>query len=98
MSFHNTTDQPSRYQDPAQLKEAGQRDPLKRLHAYLTGRGLWNAEREREYSAAAELAFSDAMVDAESAAAKHSGQIFDNVFAELTPRLEKQRRELLGQE
>jgi pyruvate dehydrogenase E1 component alpha subunit len=98
MSFHNTTDQPSRYQDPAQLEEARQRDPLKRLHSYLADRGMWNAEREREYSEAAGQAFEAAMTDAQNAPGRHPGQIFDNVFAELTPRLETQRRELLGHE
>ena len=96
MSFHNTTDQPSRYQDPAQLEEARQRDPFKRLHAYLSQRGMWNIEREREYSSAAEQAFEKAMADAQKAAAREPAQIFENVFAELTPRLESQRRELLG--
>jgi pyruvate dehydrogenase E1 component alpha subunit len=98
MSFHNTTDQPSRYQDPAHLEDARQRDPLKRLHAYLSRRGLWNAEREREHLATAEQAFNEAMAEALGAAAKDPVQIFDNIFAELTPRLESQRRELLGQQ
>jgi len=47
LSFHNTTDNPSRYLDPAEFEEAKQRDPIQRVIKYLTAIGLWDDERQK---------------------------------------------------
>lgn len=44
---HTTADDPRRYQPPHEIDEWRQRDPLRRLSAYLEGRGLWDADAER---------------------------------------------------
>src|SRR5207302_559130 len=46
MGFHNTTDNPSRYQDPTEYEEARSRDPIERVQKYLAALGLWDANRE----------------------------------------------------
>ena len=46
MSFHNTTDNPSKYEDPKEHEEARTRDPIERVQKYLTGIGLWDKKRE----------------------------------------------------
>ncbi len=97
MSFHNTTDNPSRYQDPKDLEEARGRDPIERVEAYLRERGMWSEEKEKEYRAAAAQEIEDALVEAQKAPRPEPSQIFENVFAELTPRQSAQRRELLGE-
>ena len=97
MSFHNTTDNPSRYQDPKDLEEARGRDPIERVEAYLRERGLWSEDKEKEYKAAAAQEIEDALVEAQQAPRPEPAQIFENVFAELTPRQQAQRRELLGE-
>ena len=97
MSFHNTTDNPSRYQDPEDLEEARGRDPIERVEAYLRERGLWSADKEKEYKAAAAQEIEDALLEAQQAPKPEPAQIFENVFAELTPRQQSQRRELLGE-
>jgi pyruvate dehydrogenase E1 component alpha subunit len=96
MSFHNTTDNPSRYQDPKELEEARKRDPIDRVKKYLEGLGMWNAEREQEMTAAISADLDEAVRLAQQAPPPQPSQIFDNVFAELTPRLDRQRRELLN--
>jgi len=96
MSFHNTTDNPSRYQDPKELEEARLRDPIARVEAYLRERGLWGEEREKEFRAAAAQDIEDALAEAQKAPPPQPSQIFDNVFAELTPRQAAQRDEMLG--
>jgi len=98
MSFHNTTDNPSRYQDPKDLEEARLRDPIERVEAYLRERGLWSEEREKEFKAAAAQEIEDALAEAQKAPPPQPSQIFDNVFAELTPRQAAQRREMLGRD
>ena len=95
--IHNTTDNPSRYQDPKDLEEARGRDPIERVEAYLRERGLWSEDKENEYKAAASQEIEDALVEAQQAPRPEPSQIFDNVFAELTPRQQAQRRELLGE-
>ncbi len=97
MSFHNTTDNPSRYQDPKDLEEARARDPIERIEAYLRERGMWSDEKEKEYMAVAAQEIEDALVEAQQAPRPEPAQIFENVFAELTPRQAAQRRELLGE-
>lgn len=95
MSFHNTTDDPSRYQDPALLDYAEKFDPIDRVEAYLERRGLWDADAKRDMAAAADLAIDRAFAEAASAPAPRPSQIFDHVFDELTPRQQRQRHELL---
>ena len=97
MSFHNTTDNPSRYQDPKDLEEARARDPIERIEAYLRERGMWSDEKAKEYRAVAAQEIEDALVEAQQAPRPEPAQIFENVFAELTPRQAAQRRELLGE-
>jgi len=96
MSFHNTTDNPSRYQDPKDLDEARQRDPIDRVEAYLRERGLWSEETEREFKEAAAKEIDDAVADAQKAPPPQPSQIFDNVYSDLSPRLARQRDEMLG--
>jgi len=97
MSFHNTTDNPSKYQDPAELEAARARDPIRRVQAYLKGRGMWDEKREQEFEQAISEEIEAAIVKAQKAPLPNRSQIFDNVFAELTPRQAAQRRELLGE-
>ena len=96
MSFHNTTDNPSRYQDPKDLEEARLRDPIERVEAYLRERGMWSEKTEQEFKAAAAKEIEDALAEAMKAPPPHPSQIFDHIFAELTPRLARQRSEMLG--
>jgi pyruvate dehydrogenase E1 component alpha subunit len=96
MSFHNTTDNPSRYQDPKDLEEARLRDPIDRVEAYLRERGMWSAEKEKEFKEAAVQEIEDALAEALKAPPPQPSQIFDNVYAELNPRLARQRDEMLG--
>ena len=96
MSFHNTTDNPSKYQDPAELEAARLRDPIKRVQVYLRERGLWDDAKDTAWAAELDAEIDAALAKAAAAPAANRSQIFDNVFAELTPRLEQQRREMLG--
>jgi pyruvate dehydrogenase E1 component alpha subunit len=96
MSFHNTTDNPSRYQPPEELEEARRRDPVERVEKYLRDRGLWSEDREKEMKQAAADEIEAAIAEAQKAAPPQPSQIFDHVFAELTPRQAAQRDEMLG--
>jgi pyruvate dehydrogenase E1 component alpha subunit len=95
MGFHNTTDNPSRYQDPAEYEAAKQRDPIDRVVRYLTALGLWNDERQRacEEEVAAEV---DRVVKAaEAMEGVRPEMLFDHVYARPPRRVERQRAAFL---
>ncbi len=97
MSFHNTTDNPSLYEDPKQREEASRRDPIDRVVRYLTLRGLWDDERDRETRASVRADIDAAFEKAAALPAVTPGQLFDHIYSELPERLRCQREDLLGE-
>lgn len=98
LSFHNTSDQPSRYREAAEVDEQRRRDPLHRVQTYLAERGMWNEERARSFKEEARDYVEAAVQEALHVEPPTPSQMFDHIFAELTPRQSAQRRELLGAE
>ncbi len=90
-SFHNTTDNPSVYQDPKLLEEAEKRDPIERVRRHLAARGLWDEVRERDMGAAAEAEIDAALAAAAAAPPPGPDQMFENVYATAPERLRRQR-------
>jgi TPP-dependent pyruvate/acetoin dehydrogenase alpha subunit len=97
MGFHNTTDNPSLYEDAAQRREAEQRDPIDRAIKYLTSIGLWDDERDREARAGVKQEIDAAIEKALSYPTVTAGQLFDNIYSELPERLASQRDMLLAE-
>jgi TPP-dependent pyruvate/acetoin dehydrogenase alpha subunit len=97
MSFHNTTDNPSLYEDPKQREEASRRDPIDRVVKHLKLRRLWDHERDRELRASVRAEIDAALEKAAAFPAVAASQLFDHVYAELPDRLRRQREELLGE-
>ncbi len=94
MSFHNTTDNPSRYEDPKQRDDASRRDPIDRVVKYLTRRGLWDEERDKETRASVRAEVDAALEKAAAFPVVTPNQLFDHVYSELPERLRRQREEL----
>ncbi len=97
MSFHNTTDNPSLYEDPKEREEAQRRDPIERVIKHLTRRGLWSEERDRETRASVRAEIDAALERAATYPPAEPSQVFEHVYAELPERLRRQRAELLGE-
>lgn len=95
MSFHNTTDNPSRYEDPKEHEEARSRDPIQRVQRYLAGLGLWDAKREAELTAQVREDIEHALQLAYAADTPKPADVFANVYADEPSRVAKQRSELL---
>jgi pyruvate dehydrogenase E1 component alpha subunit len=84
VSFHNTSDNPSLYRDPAEVAQAGERDPVARLVAYAVSADLVDrasieaqeAEVRAEVDAALERALSYPLPGPE--------EIFRHVYADRT--------------
>ena len=98
VSFHNTTDNPSRYEDPKEHQEALTRDPIERVQRYLAGLGLWDQKRDEKLTAELREENERALQLAVAADPPTRADVFANVYAELPPRVKKQRTELLDGE
>ena len=94
MGFHNTTDNPSRYEDPKEREEARRRDPIDRVVKYLTVRGLWNDQRDKETRSSIQDEISDAFAKAVQFPVPEPTAIFDHVYAEAPERVRRQLAEL----
>ena len=97
MSFHNTTDNPSLYEDPTERDEARRRDPIDRVIKHLTQRGLWSEERDRETRASVRAEIDAALESAATFPSPEPGHLFEHVYAEPPERVRRQRAGLLGQ-
>ncbi|MEZ5076321.1 MAG: thiamine pyrophosphate-dependent enzyme [Solirubrobacterales bacterium] len=93
---HNTTDDEKRYVDADEFADWEARDPLLRLRAYLEGCDVLDEAAEAEMRESIEAEIGAAVESMEAQSQTSSGQLFENVYAELTPRLRRQRQELEG--
>ncbi|ORX07223.1 pyruvate dehydrogenase (acetyl-transferring) E1 component subunit alpha [Mycolicibacillus trivialis] len=92
---HTTSDDPTRYRTRSEVERWNARDPLPRYRTYLQGRGLWTEQfqtRVTERSAALRTELRDAVVGAPDPPVT---DVFDAVYAEITPELARQRAELI---
>jgi pyruvate dehydrogenase E1 component alpha subunit len=94
LSFHNTTDNPQAYLPEGWVERAEREDPIQRIQAYLAARGLWDeaARQAMEGEIAEQI---DAAVHAATAMpAARPEDVFANTYADLPPRVRRQRDEL----
>ncbi|MGH7764880.1 MAG: thiamine pyrophosphate-dependent enzyme [Candidatus Dormibacteraceae bacterium] len=98
MGFHNTTDNPSRYQDPAEYEEARRRDPIERVQKYLAGLGLWDRGREAGLADELRREIDTALEAAVAAPLPGPRDLFDNIYEHPPARVLSQRAERLRQE
>jgi pyruvate dehydrogenase E1 component alpha subunit len=96
MSFHNTTDNPARYEDPREHEEARTRDPIERVQRYLAALGLWDEEREASLTAEVREENERALQLAYAADPPTPADVFANAYADEPLRVARQRSELLG--
>ncbi|HET7339598.1 MAG TPA: thiamine pyrophosphate-dependent enzyme [Candidatus Dormibacteraeota bacterium] len=95
MSFHNTTDNPSRYEDPKEHEEARTRDPIERVQRYLTALGLWDEKKAAAMTDEVREENERALQMAYAADAPRPDDVFANVYATLPPRVARQKADFL---
>jgi pyruvate dehydrogenase E1 component alpha subunit len=96
LSDHTTADDARRYRSEEEVKDAWQREPLKRLRAYLMELNAWSDAEEKELLADCNLR-ADAEVNAYlEIKAQPLSAMFDYTYAELPLDLERQRAQALG--
>ncbi len=94
---HSSADDDSRYRPKAEVDQWKKRDPVARFRRFLEKRGLWDDEQEKSVTAELNEEFTAAIQAAEAAGMPGVELMFEDVFAEMPPRLVKQRADLLGE-
>lgn len=93
MESHTTADEWKRYRDPKEVEEWKKKDPVDRLKKYMEEEGLWNEDYEKEVWDEAKAKVSEATRKFESVPPLTPLDMFNNVYSELPPELEEQRKD-----
>lgn len=95
MGPHTTSDDPSRYRDPAQVQGWLARDPIPRYRTYLQAVGVWTERFEERVAARSKRLCAELRDAVVGAPDFDPAEMFDHVYAEITPDLARQRDQLL---
>src|SRR6266851_9991432 len=92
---HTTADDPTRYRDAAEVEAWRAKDPIARFQRFLTQRGLLTEDQDRRIVEEVEEEINEAVRIAEDTPSMAPDSFFDYVAAELSPRQQAQRTDLL---
>jgi 2-oxoisovalerate dehydrogenase E1 component alpha subunit len=99
---HSTSDDPSRYRPLDEWQYWPLGDPINRLKEHLIGLGEWSEERHTALEEEVTAHVHACWKEAESYGTLNEGpwppvaSMFEDVYKDLPPHLEKQKKELLG--
>ena len=99
---HSTSDDPSRYRPKDEWEAFPLGDPVERLKQYLVNEGHWSDEQHTALIEELKEQVNEAWKEAVSSGTMTEGPkldvrvMFDDVYAEVPPHLEKQRQQLLA--
>ena len=97
MGAHTTADDPTRYRDAAEIEAWKRKDPIERFQKFLLQRDLLSGKEIETLLTEIEDEINVAVQVAENTPDMAPDSFFDYATAELTPRLQEQRAELLRQ-
>lgn len=92
---HTTADDPTRYRDAAEIEAWKRKDPIVRFQKFLLERDLLSEAEIKQMLTNIEEEINAAVEKAESIPDMAPDSFFDYVAAELPPRLQEQRADLL---
>lgn len=95
MGPHSSSDDPTRYRDEKLYQAWAKRDPIKRLRTYLESKKIWDEKKEKALQEELKKKLAEAVERAEAEPPPDPMDLFEDVYAELTPQLKKQKEELL---
>ena len=93
---HSTSDDSSRYRAAEEMRAWRARDPVTRFQRWVEAQGWWDGERDRELRAGARREAIAALQDAQRVPKAPLSDMFEDVYDEVPPHLEAQRREVLA--
>ena len=80
LSFHTTSDDPTKYRTEAEVDEWLKKDPLKRVRTYLEKKGLWNESRQEVMDAENAKRINEAVEKSEQFK-PNPKTIFENIYS-----------------
>jgi TPP-dependent pyruvate/acetoin dehydrogenase alpha subunit len=92
MGGHSSSDDPTRYRDPALVPEWEKRDPVTRYRAYLRKRKLVSEEDEARWAAETNEQITEAIQEAEALPPPPLETLFTDVYARMPRHIEEQMR------
>jgi pyruvate dehydrogenase E1 component alpha subunit len=92
---HTTSDDATRYRSPGDVNAAWQKEPIRRLGAYLTAEGAWNKAEEEALIATIDAEIEEAVERLRKAAPPPPEAMFDHLHATLPEALRAQRAEAM---
>jgi len=90
MMMHTTADDPTRYRTEEEQRHWEDRDPIKRLRAYLEARGIWTPEWQQELEVRAKAFIDEAVGRAENLPELEPAVLFEHMFEEMPDNLLEQ--------
>lgn len=94
LGAHTTADDPTRYRPKEETEYWEVRDPLKRFKQFLLDQTVLDETTEQQIVQEAEAYVAEQVELAQNYSVPDKDGFFDNVYAELTPRMKKQREQL----
>jgi len=94
MGPHSSSDDPKRYVSPDLYQTWGAKDPILRFRNYLSKKGVWNDDLERELVESTKQEIQAAIKAAEETPAPELRELVTDVYAEVPWHLEEELKEL----
>ncbi len=88
---HTTADDARRYRDSAEVEAWQRRDPMIRTRRYIEKKGLWNDAKQSAMEERGRAFANDVVRKSEGLAKPDRNEMFDSMFAQLPPELQRQR-------
>ena len=98
MGPHSSSDDPTRYRDEKLFEAWKKRDPIQRFRHYLAKKKLWTDSQESELQSEIKAGIAEAIERAEKSPAPAINTLLEDVFANETPQLAKQKASLAAEE
>jgi 2-oxoisovalerate dehydrogenase E1 component alpha subunit len=97
MGPHTTSDDPTRYRPRAELEHWQARDPIARYRTYLQTVGVWTERLEHRVAAKSTRLRAELRAAVVDTADVGAAEMFDSVYADISPTLARQREQLLAE-
>jgi pyruvate dehydrogenase E1 component alpha subunit len=88
---HTTADDPTKYRQNTEVESWLEKDPLKRMKAFMIDRNIWNEELDQKEFGIANENVSKAFDLAENTPSSKTEEVFDFVFEQKTKQLQEQK-------
>lgn len=93
---HTTADDATRYRDAAEVNQAWEEEPIKRLQTYLHNQGLWSPTAETDWLRHCQQTIEAEVSEYLSIPPQDPHELIDYLYEELPYAYQKQRAELIA--